>query len=76
MSRGEAVERIPMATASLRIPFTYRYGNVGWRSKPYIEKRKETDGDEERERERARENTEGRKERERKTGKNRERCMR
>lgn len=33
MSRGEAVERIAMATASPRIPFTYRYGNVGWRSK-------------------------------------------
>lgn len=33
MSRGEAVERIAMATALPRIPFTYRYGNVGWRSK-------------------------------------------
>lgn len=41
MSRGEAVERIAMATASPRIPFTYRYGNVGWRSKLQSERRKE-----------------------------------
>lgn len=25
---------ITIATASVRIPFTYRYGNAGWRSKP------------------------------------------
>lgn len=35
---GEAAERIAIATASLRIPFTYLYGNVGWRSKPVSEK--------------------------------------
>lgn len=33
------MERIAMATASPRIPFTYRYGNVGWRSKLHRERK-------------------------------------
>ena len=46
------MERIAMATASPRIPFTYRYGNVGWRSKLYRERERKREGGRERRRER------------------------
>ena len=46
------MERIAMATASPRIPFTYRYGNVGWRSKLYREREREREREGEREEER------------------------
>ena len=54
------MERIAMATASPRIPFTYRYGNVGWRSKLHRERKggRGREGKRERERGRERENEE------------------
>ena len=48
------MERIAMATASPRIPFTYRYGNVGWRSKLYREREREKERGREREKKRER----------------------
>ena len=55
------MERIAMATASPRIPFTYRYGNVGWRSKLHRERKggRGREGKREREREGERERERG-----------------